>query len=214
MALASRISRRTSDLRETFLRYDKYGTGTLTAAELTHAINRSWGIKLSHQQVRAMMLSFQYKQGTLDVDYELKPAEFEYEEFVDFVDELMYFSGQTEASRIGRITDMSLLQDENVGLIDVPPGTEKKDILACIGRKLRTRTSRGLPTHELFLSFDTSRTGREWAASLACLCLRAPLILTTDPGGLLLLLHVLLVLPLARLLRRCSVSTRTHINQA
>lgn len=179
-ALASRIQRRTGDLRETFLRYDKYGTGTLTVPELAHAINRSWGVKISRQQVRAMMLSFQYKQGTLDLDYESKPVEFEYDEFVDFVEEFLYNSGQTESQRIGRITDASLLQDQDVGLIEVPEGAARAEILAVVGRKIRSRSSRGLPTHELFLSFDTDRTGRKFF--LGCRgCSPAPFSFSSPP---------------------------------
>ena len=104
------------------------------------------------------MLSFQQKQGNLDLDYLNKPGEFDYEEFVGFVEVLVHGSKQTESQSIERLTDLSLLQEENVGLIEVPPGVERMEIIEYIGRKLRSRSSRGLPTHELFLSFDSDRS--------------------------------------------------------
>ena len=69
-ALAERIAR-TGDLRDAFLVADRYGTGTLTVTELAHAIKRSWGVDVTREQVRSLMLRFSGGDARFDYECEL-----------------------------------------------------------------------------------------------------------------------------------------------
>ena len=173
-AIASRVHARVDSLRHVFLEYDKYGTGLLTPTEMTYAIRRSLRLDVSEEQIRALMCSFNDSRGVGG-----RGGRFRYEDFVDFVENNHHHNMSTEAQRYGRL-DPAILLDVSAGVLVPPPGAARDEIMACVARKLRSRSSMGLPVHELFLDFDRDRCGKITSEEFQQWFLRVGLRLSDD----------------------------------
>ena len=89
----------------------------------------------------AMILCFKHDKARAN-GYQNPPVEFDYDDFVDFIEELS--SGRTESQRIGALTDLSLVVDHNVSVCICTISRTRKFSLRRWSKSPNTRTH--LPT--------------------------------------------------------------------
>jgi Ca2+-binding EF-hand superfamily protein len=151
--ISSKLYARATSLHALFVRCDYHRTGRITPRDLRFALDQQLGIALSPSELRALVMRFDDRGD----------GRFAYDEFV------AWMSARTVAwSTTSRAASAAVGRDVHAsdGRSAPPPemaARARSRLRAAVARKLRRKAS---SARELFLSLDTSRSGRVDASEI------------------------------------------------